>query len=375
MENSLLKYGLGGIFIKNVDDYVDYCNVSNDCSTFYSRSCFYLLPPEERERFTTKKLKKIEDKKIQINSFYFLADKGSPEAIDFARDLVGVEDNEDIKDECENFSKKYSDTNIFSRLFIFWHCYGCKVFSAEQVKEIIPNPNISDINISGIEFLMEKIINDNEQIHLLLKDWFDLPCYKNFNSTSLNITVEDFKKLNDCQINSSWYIWFYYLMLRQDNFNNKRKAIKCLEVIPENNRSAAALYAKSRNPNFEISLEFAKLFGKPQDYFTNKTIEELNKLPSKGWNITIFLLGLIALAFGAFLLHNLFSLVIGFIVVSISAIVMIWSSYDLVERYSKLNESIPNEELGKFKVSDKSFSIERDNPPLENEEIKSQHQK
>lgn len=362
----MAEYGIGGIFIKSVDEYVDYCN----SSPLFTRLnvTFYLLPPKEQKNFTIEKLKEIKDEVMQINSFYFLADKGLQKAIYFVRDLVGVKDNEDIKEACENFSKKYPRTNIFSRLFIFWHCYGCKVFSAEQVKEIISNPNISDINISGIEFLMEKVINDNEQMNLLLKYWFDLPCYKNSNSASkLNITVEDFKKLNDCQINSSWYIWFYYLMLRQDNFNNKRKAIKCLEVIPENNRSAAALYAKSRNPNFEIPLEFAKLFSKPQDYRTNKTIEQLNNLPSKGWNIAIFLIGLIALAFGAFLLHNLFALAIGLIVVFISVIAIIWSSCDLVKRYLELNEPIPNEELDKFETSDKSFSMERNNLQLENE--------
>lgn len=134
-----------------------------------------------------------------------------------------------------------------------------------------------------------------------------------------------------------------------------------MEVIPEKSRGNVLLYAKSRNLNFKIPLKFAKLFEVHQDYRTNKTIEKLNELPSKSWNITAFLFGLIALVFGAFLLHNLFSLIIGFIVASVSIMVMILSSYDLVKRYSKLNEPIPNEKLNKFITFDNSISIERDN--------------
>lgn len=117
---------------------------------------------------------------------------------------------------------------------------------------------------------IKKNMKSKVRWHLLLKQWFDLPCYENFTGENdfdeIKITAADFKKLNELYdgnvkyYRTSWLIYYFQELLEQNNFNSENpEVLNCFQLIREQYRIETILYIKKQNPNFIITLELKNL--------------------------------------------------------------------------------------------------------------------
>lgn len=148
--------------------------------------------------------------------------------------------------------------------------------SIEEINELF-NSNEDESSTKKENFSLyiietiEKNTESKEQWHLLLKQWFNLPCYENFadgnNLDKIKITVADFKKLNELyggdvkHYQTSWFTYFFQELLKQNKFNSENpEVLNCFKLIPEQYRVETISYIKKQNPDFIINSELKNLF-------------------------------------------------------------------------------------------------------------------
>lgn len=193
--------------------------------------------------------------------------------------------------------------------------FNCDIY---ELKEIINVFGKLNLDRSDFNKLLSKY--SNLDWHMLLKKLFDFPCYQNFsyesNIDEIEITVEDFKKINEIynnnENNSAYLFWCKYFankMLVNKNFKADKEFIECFGVIQEEIRSYVLLDILKQYPQFVITDEIINLLPESDKSKASAVKEkintaknEINNLLNKTRNISGVSIGSIAFVVGVPLL-------------------------------------------------------------------------